>query len=297
MKQSKNTAVQEAVVCKFSGKKYLGKCMAVLAVLLTIALAVVCLVAPDMIPAEVANIVPGLPLVVVGAVAGLVAGLVLGLVWGLLANMFAVPAARKKEQKSYLDMSALRVQLNHQRTVLAEGNAKVGKLSGRLYVTAGAVEFYAGSENNFTNYFLIPLYEIQKVKGSGSKLVIVTKMKKFVLKVAKTSGKTWKKAIKDAIKLASTLATKGLTKKEVKKAKKQAKADAKKAKKAAKKDAKKAKKQAKKDAKAAKKQAKKDAKKAKKQAKKNAKKAKKAAKKAAKKGGKAVAKTTVKVVK
>ena len=239
MKQSKIATVNEAIICKYSGKKFITACQTALCILLQIALVAVYFLDSNGtlnlgIAAKINELVGGTVALayVAVVVAGIVAGIVLGLVWGLLVNMFAVSSASKKEQKSYLDMSALRVQLDSQRTILCEGDAQIGKLKGRLYVTAGAVEYYAGSDNNFTNYFLIPLYEVKKVAGSGKKLTITTKMKKFTLKVAKYTGKTWKNAIKEAIKLASTAP----------KAKKVSKKDAKKAAKAAKKAAKAAKK-------------------------------------------------------
>ena len=209
MKQTKIAAMNEAIICKYSGKKFIAACQAALSILLAIALvAVYFLDNSGKISIGVAGIVNGFvegPLAyAVAAAAGIVGGIVLGLVWGLLVNMFAVPAATGKEQRSYLDMSALRVQLDNQRTILCEGDAQIGKLKGRLYVTAGAVEYYAGSENGFTNYFLIPLYEVKGISVSNKKVVISTRMKKFTLKVANYSGRTWKKAIKDAVKFASS---------------------------------------------------------------------------------------------
>jgi hypothetical protein len=244
MKKSKFATLNEAIVCKYSGKKYIASCMKVLCVLLAAALvAVYYLDNAGTLKLGVAKMVNDLVGGTVAlayaavAVAGIVAGIVLSLVWSALVNMFAVPASNKKEQKSYLDMSALRVQLDSQRTILCEGDAKIGDLSGRLYVTAGAVEYYAGSANSFTNYFLIPLYDVKSVSASGSKLVIATKMKKFTLKVAKRTATTWKKAIKEAIKLAAAPApsNKKADKKAAKAAKKAEKKAAKKAKKAAKK--------------------------------------------------------------
>ncbi len=245
MKKSTLATLNEAIVCKYSGKKYIAACQKVLCILLPIALVVLYVLDLAGIQATVndmlADIVgDSLPIAIVAyaalVIVGVVAGLLLGLIWGGLVNMFRVPSVNKKEQKSYLDMSALRVQLDSQRTILCEGDAKVGKLAGRLYVTAGAVEYYAGSDNNFTNYFLIPLYDVNSVSGSGKKLEIATKRKKFTLKVAPGTAKTWKKSIKEAIALASAPAP----------AKKTSKKDAKKAKKANKKAAKKAAKKAKK---------------------------------------------------
>ncbi|MBQ7386965.1 MAG: hypothetical protein IJW03_02240, partial [Clostridia bacterium] len=206
MKKSKLATLNEAIVCKYSGKKYIAACQTVLCILLQVALVAVYYLdnAGTLtlgIASMINELVGGTVAIAYAAVvvAGAVAGIVLGLLWGALVNMFAVPATNKKEQKSYLDMSALRVQLDSQRTILCEGDAKVGELSGRLYVTAGAVEYYAGSANNFTNYFLVPLYDVKSVSASGSKLVVATKMKKFTLKVAKRTATTWKKAIKEAI--------------------------------------------------------------------------------------------------
>ena len=294
MKKSKFATLNEAIVCKYSGKKYLSSCMTVLSILLLAAAEAVYFADIAGLKATIDELLPveGVLVYVALAVAGIVAGIVLGLIWGALVNMFRVPAANKKEQKSYLDMSALRVQLDSQRTILCEGDAKIGELSGRLYVTAGAVEYYAGSANSFTNYFLIPLYDVKSVKACGSKLVIATKMKKFTLKVAAKTAKIWKKAIKEAKKLAAApapVAGKKAAKADKKAAKKAAKADkkaAKKAKKGNKKATKKATKADKKAAKKANKANKKAAKKANKANKKAVKKAAKANKKAAKKAKK-----------
>ena len=229
----KHATVNEVVICKYSGKKYIAACQKVLSVLLAAGLA-----AAYFLVEQVASIVDGLALPVVGgnavltavalAVAGILGGIVVGLIWGLIVNLFRVPSKNKKEQKSYLDMSALRVQLDSQRTILCEGDAKINKIKGRLYVTAGAIEYYAGSENNFTNYFLVPLYEVKKVKTGSKKVVVVTKMKKFVLKVAPFTGKAWKKAVKEALVIAGSApiasnASKKAAKKVAKKAKKAAK--------------------------------------------------------------------------
>ncbi len=242
MKKPTLATLNEAIVCKYSGKKYIAACQTVLCILLQVALVAVYyldghkIVDLGGIASTLSNTlnVSGILMYVILVVAGAVLGIVLGLLWGALVNIFAVSSANKKEQKSYLDMSALRVQLDSQRTILCEGDAKIGELTGRLYVTAGAVEYYAGSTNHFTNYFLIPLYDVKSVSASGKKLVISTKMKKFTLKVAYRTAKTWKKAINEAIKLASHSAKK-TSKKDAKKAAKAAKKAAQANKKAAKK--------------------------------------------------------------
>lgn len=207
MKKSKKKAVYgEAVLCKFRGKKLYKKARVFFCLLFTVALVALYAVGEKinftLVKELVEKLVTGVAGYAVAAVAGIVAGLVVATVWSALINMFAVPASNKKEQKHYLEFAALRTQLDEQRAILAEGDAKANKLRGRLYLTTAAVEYYADKKHNFVNYFLIPLYEVKKVKGRGKKLVVKTKMKKFSLKVARNSAKTWKKAIKKAVKAA-----------------------------------------------------------------------------------------------
>ena len=158
MKKSKFATLNEAIVCKYSGKKYLSSCMTVLSILLLAAAEAVYFADIAGLKATIDELLPveGVLVYVALAVAGIVAGIVLGLIWGALVNMFRVPAANKKEQKSYLDMSALRVQLDSQRTILCEGNAKINKIKGRLYVTAGAIEYYAGSDTGYNGNVVLP---------------------------------------------------------------------------------------------------------------------------------------------
>ncbi len=207
MKKSKKAVYGEAVLCKFRGKRLYKKARVFFCLLLQVALVALYALGEKINFTLVTETIDGFTsnvalAYVIAVVAGIVGGIVVATVWSAIINLFAVPSSNRKEQKHYLEFAALRNQLDEQRAILAEGDAKANKLRGRLYLTTAAVEFYADSKNNFVNYFLIPLYEVKKVKGHGKKLVIKTKMKKFSLKVARNSAKTWKKSIKAAVKAA-----------------------------------------------------------------------------------------------
>lgn len=202
MKKSKKAVYGEAVLCKFRGKKYYKGARVFFCLLLQIALVALYALAVEPVKGLIDGIASGALGYVVAIAAGIVGGIVVATVWSAIINLFAVPSSNRKEQKHYFEFAALRNQLDEQRTILAEGDARANKLRGRLYLTTAAVEYYADKKNNFVNYFLIPLYEVKKVKGKGKKLVIKTKMKTFKIKVARTSGKAWKQAIKKAVKAA-----------------------------------------------------------------------------------------------